>query len=325
MKIAIVGATGMVGQVMLKLLVERSFPITELLPVASARSAGKTISWQGREYPLLTVEEALQAKPDMALFSAGGSVSREWAPRFAQQGCTVIDNSSAWRMDPEVKLVVPEVNGDLLAKEDRLIANPNCSTIQLMMVLAPLQQRYGIRRVVVSTYQSVTGTGMAAVQQMENERAGEEGPLAYPYPIDQNCLPHCDTFDDNGYTREELKLLNESRKILQLPQLALTATAVRVPVRGGHSESVNLELEKEFHTTDLRKLLADQAGLHLQDHPDMNQYPMPRYAEGRDEVFVGRIRRDLSQINSLNLWIVADNLRKGAATNALQIAERLYA
>ncbi|MDR9375301.1 MAG: aspartate-semialdehyde dehydrogenase, partial [Schleiferiaceae bacterium] len=325
MKIAIVGATGMVGQVMLKLLVERSFPITELLPVASARSAGKTISWRGREYRLLTVEEALQAKPDMALFSAGGSVSREWAPRFAQQGCTVIDNSSAWRMDPEVKLVVPEVNGDLLAKEDRLIANPNCSTIQLMMVLAPLQQRYGIRRVVVSTYQSVTGTGMAAVQQMENERAGEEGPLAYPYPIDQNCLPHCDTFDDNGYTREELKLLNESRKILQLPQLALTATAVRVPVRGGHSESVNLELEKEFHTTDLRKLLADQAGLHLQDHPDMNQYPMPRYAEGRDEVFVGRIRRDLSQINSLNLWIVADNLRKGAATNALQIAERLYA
>jgi aspartate-semialdehyde dehydrogenase len=228
-------------------------------------------------------------------------------------------------MDPEVKLVVPEVNGDLLAKEDRLIANPNCSTIQLMMVLAPLQQRYGIRRVVVSTYQSVTGTGMAAVQQMENERAGEEGPLAYPYPIDQNCLPHCDTFDDNGYTREELKLVNESRKILQLPQLALTATAVRVPVRGGHSESVNLELEKEFHTTDLRKLLADQAGLHLQDNPDMNQYPMPRYAEGRDEVFVGRIRRDLSQINSLNLWIVADNLRKGAATNALQIAERLYA
>lgn len=325
MKIAIVGATGMVGQVMLKLLVERSFPITELLPVASARSAGKTISWQGREYRLLTVEEALQAKPDMALFSAGGSVSREWAPLFAQQGCTVIDNSSAWRMDPEVKLVVPEVNGDLLAKEDRLIANPNCSTIQLMMVLAPLQQRYGIRRVVVSTYQSVTGTGMAAVQQMENERAGEEGPLAYPYPIDQNCLPHCDTFDDNGYTREELKLVNESRKILQLPQLALTATAVRVPVRGGHSESVNLELEKEFHTTDLRKLLADQAGLHLQDHPDMNQYPMPRYAEGRDEVFVGRIRRDLSQVNSLNLWIVADNLRKGAATNALQIAERLYA
>lgn len=325
MKIAIVGATGMVGQVMLKLLVERSFPITELLPVASARSAGKTISWRGREYRLLTVEEALQAKPDMALFSAGGSVSREWAPRFAQQGCTVIDNSSAWRMDPEVKLVVPEVNGNLLAKEDRLIANPNCSTIQLMMVLAPLQQRYGIRRVVVSTYQSVTGTGMAAVQQMENERAGEEGPLAYPYPIDQNCLPHCDTFDDNGYTREELKLVNESRKILQLPQLALTATAVRVPVRGGHSESVNLELEKEFHTTDLRKLLADQAGLHLQDNPDMNQYPMPRYAEGRDEVFVGRIRRDLSQINSLNLWIVADNLRKGAATNALQIAERLYA
>jgi aspartate-semialdehyde dehydrogenase len=325
MKIAIVGATGMVGQVMLKLLVERSFPLSELLPVASARSAGKTISWQGREYLLLTVKEALQAKPDMALFSAGGSVSREWAPLFAQQGCTVIDNSSAWRMDPEVKLVVPEVNGDLLAKEDRLIANPNCSTIQLMMVLAPLQQRYGIRRVVVSTYQSVTGTGMAAVQQMENERAGEEGPLAYPYPIDQNCLPHCDTFDDNGYTREELKLVNESRKILQLPQLALTATAVRVPVRGGHSESVNLELEKEFHTTDLRKLLADQAGLHLQDNPDMNQYPMPRYAEGRDEVFVGRIRRDLSQINSLNLWIVADNLRKGAATNALQIAERLYA
>ncbi len=324
MKIAIVGATGMVGQVMLKLLVERSFPLSELLPVASARSAGKTISWQGREYPLLTIEEALQAKPDMALFSAGGSVSREWAPLFAQQGCTVIDNSSAWRMDPEVKLVVPEVNGDLLDKEDRLIANPNCSTIQLMMVLAPLQQRYGIRRVVVSTYQSVTGTGLAAVQQLEKERAGKEGPLAYPYPIDQNCLPHCDTFADNGYTREELKLVNESRKILQRPQLALTATAERVPVRGCHSESVNLELEKEFHTTDLRKLLADQAGLHLQDNPDMNQYPMPRYAEGRDEVFVGRIRRDLSQVNSLNLWIVADNLRKGAATNALQIAERLY-
>lgn len=314
----------MVGQVMLQLLEARAFPFSTLIPVASARSAGKTISWQGREYRLRTVEEALAEKPDMAFFSAGGSVSRKWAPRFAEQGCTVIDNSSAWRMDPEVKLIVPEVNGGLLEKGDRLIANPNCSTIQLLMVLAPLQQRYGIRRVVVSTYQSVTGTGMAAVQQMENERSGAEGPLAYPYPIDQNCLPHCDTFQENGYTREEMKLVDESRKILQMPQLALTATAVRVPVRGGHSESVNLELEKEFNTTDLRKLLADQPGVHLQDNPDMNQYPMPRYAEGRDEVFVGRIRRDLSQVNSLNLWIVADNLRKGAATNALQIAERLY-
>lgn len=313
----------MVGQVMLQLLVVREFPVTELIPVASERSAGKTISWQGQAHRLRSAEEALKEGPELALFSAGGSVSREWAPRFTEQGCTVIDNSSAWRMEPDVKLIVPEVNGHLLRREDRLIANPNCSSIQLLMVLAPLQQRYGLKRVVVSTYQSVTGTGMAAVQQMENERRGEEAPMAYPYPIDQNCLPHCDTFEDNGYTREEMKLVYESRKILDLPQLALTATAVRVPVRGGHSESVNLELEREFNTTDLRKLLAGQAGLQLQDNPEMNQYPMPRYAEGRDAVFVGRIRRDLSRVNSLNLWIVADNLRKGAATNALQIAEKL--
>lgn len=323
MRVAVVGATGMVGQVMLKLLEERKFPVTELIPVASEKSVGKSLKFKDRVYKIQAMREAVNLQPDIALFSAGGETSKEWAPEFAKVGCTVIDNSSAWRMDPDIKLVVPEINGDSLTAEDKIIANPNCSTIQLVMTLNPLHKKYGIKRVVVSTYQSITGTGMAALRQMEQERAGESGAMVYPYPIDRNCLPHCDVFMDNGYTKEEMKLTNETKKILADDNVHVTATAVRVPVMGGHSESVNIEFNSEYHTTDLRKLLADTPGITVQDNPDVNQYPMPLYAKDKDDVFVGRIRRDLSQINTVNMWIVADNLRKGAATNAIQIAEKL--
>jgi aspartate-semialdehyde dehydrogenase len=320
MKIAVVGATGMVGEVMLKVLAERKFPVTELIPVASEKSAGSTLHFEGKDYTVLTLQEAVNRAPEIAIFSAGGSVSLEWAPKFAEVGTTVIDNSSAWRMHEDKKLVVPEINGHLLTKADKIIANPNCSTIQLVMVLAPLHKKYGVKRVVVSTYQSITGTGVKAVKQMENERADIQSDMVYPYPIDQNCLPHCDVFEDNGYTKEEMKLTKETKKILD-PNISVTATAVRVPVVGGHSEAVNIEFENEPNLNDVRKLLHETAGIVLQDNPDTNSYPMPRYASGRDEVFVGRIRQDFSQPNSINLWIVADNLRKGAATNAVQIAE----
>ncbi|QNR25953.1 aspartate-semialdehyde dehydrogenase [Croceimicrobium hydrocarbonivorans] len=322
MKIAVVGATGMVGQVMLQVLHERGFENHEILPVASDKSKGKEVAFADKKLKVIGLKDALEAKPDMALFSAGGGTSLEWAPKFAEQGCYVIDNSSAWRMEEGIPLVVPEINGDLLEKGKYIIANPNCSTIQMLMVLAPLHRKYGIDRVVVSTYQSITGTGVKAVQQLENEKQGLSGEMAYPYPIHENALPHCDVFMENGYTKEEMKLVNETHKILD-PTIAVTATAVRIPVKGGHSESVNLEFKSEYQISDLKRLLAESPGISLQDNTDVNQYPMPRYAEGKDEVFVGRIRRDLSKVNALNLWIVADNLRKGAATNAVQIAEML--
>ena len=320
MKVAVVGATGMVGEVMLKVLAERKFPLTELIPVASEKSAGSILSFEGKDYTVVTLEDAVKLSPDIAIFSAGGAVSLEWAPNFAAVGTTVLDNSSAWRMDEDKKLVVPEINGHLLTKADKIIANPNCSTIQLVMVLEPLHKKYGVKRVVVSTYQSISGTGVKAVKQMENERAGIQSDMVYPYPIDQNCLPHCDVFEDNGYTKEEMKLTKETKKILD-PNISVTATAVRVPVVGGHSESVNIEFENEPNLGEIRKILHDTAGITLQDNPDTNNYPMPRYASGKDDVFVGRIRQDFSQANTINLWIVADNLRKGAATNAVQIAE----
>jgi aspartate-semialdehyde dehydrogenase len=320
MKVAVVGATGMVGEVMLKVLAERKFPLTELIPVASEKSAGSILSFEGKDYTVVTLEDAVKLSPEIAIFSAGGSVSLEWAPKFAAVGTTVIDNSSAWRMHEDKKLVVPEINGHLLTKADKIIANPNCSTIQLVMVLAPLHKKYGVKRVVVSTYQSITGTGVKAVKQMENERAGIQSDMVYPYPIDQNCLPHCDVFEDNGYTKEEMKLTKETKKILD-PNISVTATAVRVPVVGGHSESVNIEFENEPDLGEIRKILHETSGITLQDNPDTNNYPMPRYASGKDDVFVGRIRQDFSQANTINLWIVADNLRKGAATNAVQIAE----
>jgi aspartate-semialdehyde dehydrogenase len=324
MKVAVVGATGLVGSVLLKVLEERGFPVDELLPVASERSAGGTILFKGKPYTLLTLGEAVAARPDVALFSAGGSVSLEWAPRFAEVGCIVVDNSSAWRMDPDKKLVVPEVNGDVLTNKDRIIANPNCSTIQLVMALAPLHKVFGIKRVVVSTYQSVTGTGQKAVQQMENERRGSEGDKVYPYAIDRNVIPRCDVFMDNGYTKEEMKVVQETHKILD-PAIRVTCTAVRVPVTGGHSEAVNVEFERAFELDEVRRLLSDAPGVSLVDDPANDAYPMPLHANGRDEVFVGRIRRDESQNNTLNMWVVADNLRKGAATNAVQIAELLVA
>jgi aspartate-semialdehyde dehydrogenase len=323
MRIAVVGATGMVGQEMLKVLEERKLPISELLLVASAKSVGKTLSFMGKSYTIISMEDAIAAQPNIAIFSAGGSTSLEYAPKFAEAGCTVVDNSSAWRMDPDKKLVVPEINGHLLTKEDKIIANPNCSTIQLVMVLKPLHEAYRIKRVVISTYQSISGTGVKAVNQMENERSEAQGEMAYPYPIDKNCLPHCDVFLENGYTKEEMKLTNETKKILNDDTVLVSATAVRVPVVGGHSESVNIEFEKEYHTGDVRKLLAETPGVTVQDNPDTNTYPMPLYAQGKDDVFVGRIRRDLTQINTLNAWIVSDNLRKGAATNAVQIVEYL--
>ena len=323
MKVAVVGATGMVGQVMLKVLAERNFPITDLLPVASERSIGSKITFQDKEFEVIGLQEAVDQKPEIALFSAGGETSLEWAPKFAEAGTMVIDNSSAWRMNPKNKLIVPEINASELTSEDKIIANPNCSTIQMVMVLAPLHKKYGIKRVVVSTYQSITGTGLKAVQQLENEYKGERGEMAYPYPIHRNAIPHCDVFEENGYTKEEMKLTNETKKILQDDSVAVTATAIRIPVVGGHSESVNVTFENDFEVNDVRRILSEFPGIKVQDNLDVNTYPMPIYAEGKDEVFVGRIRRDLSQPNSLNMWIVADNLRKGAATNAVQIAEYL--
>ena len=324
MKVAVVGATGMVGQVMLKVLAKEKFPITELIPVASDRSIGKMIDYEGKSYPCMGMQAAIDAKCDIAIFSAGGDTSLEWAPKFAAAGTTVIDNSSAWRMDPDKKLVIPEINGDVLTKTDKIIANPNCSTIQLLMTLAPLHKKYTIKRVIVSTYQSTTGTGVKAVQQLENERNGISGEMAYPHPIDKNCIPHCDSFLDNGYTKEEMKLWNETKKILD-PKIRLSATAVRVPVVGGHSEAVNVEFENDYDLAEARNLLSATSGITVQDNLANNEYPMPRTAEGKNDVFVGRIRRDESQDKTLNLWIVSDNLRKGAATNAVQIGQLLIA
>ena len=320
MKVAVVGATGMVGNVMLQVLKEQNFPVTELIPVASEKSVGKKITYNGNNYSVVNLEMAVSLKPDIAIFSAGGETSLQWAPKFAEVGTTVIDNSSAWRMDPTKKLIVPEINGYLLTHEDKIIANPNCSTIQLVMVLAPLHKKYGVKRVVVSTYQSITGTGVKAVQQMENERNGFLGEMAYKYPIDKNCIPQCDVFTDNGYTKEEMKLTNETKKILD-PKINVTATAVRVPVVGGHSESVNIEFENDFNLSEVRSILHNTPGITIQDNLETFTYPMPKYAEGKDDVYVGRLRRDESQAKTLNLWIVADNLRKGAATNAVQIAK----
>ncbi|MDC6385335.1 aspartate-semialdehyde dehydrogenase [Flagellimonas taeanensis] len=323
MKVAVVGATGMVGEVMLNVLEERNFPITELLLVASERSVGKKLNYKNEEHTIIGLADAVAAQPDIAIFSAGGDTSLEWAPKFAEVGTTVIDNSSAWRMDPTKKLVVPEINADTLTPEDKIIANPNCSTIQLVMALNPLHKKYQMRRVIVSTYQSVSGTGVKAVQQMENEAAGIEGEMAYPYPINRNALPHCDVFLDNGYTKEEMKLAREPQKILDDRTFSVTATAVRIPTAGGHSESVNVEFHNDFDLAEVRKLLSETPGVVVQDNPETNTYPMPMFANGKDEVFVGRIRRDETQPNTLNMWIVADNLRKGAATNAVQIAEYL--
>ena len=323
MKIAIVGATGMVGTVMLQILEERNFNITELIPVASEKSVGKTISFKGKKYTIVGLQDAVNSKPDIALFSAGGETSLKWAPKFADVGTTVIDNSSTFRMDADKKLIVPEINASELTKADKIIANPNCSTIQLVMALAPLHKKYTMKRVVISTYQSVSGTGVKAVQQMENEMNDIDGDMAYPYPIHRNAIPHCDMFLENGYTKEEMKLVREPQKILNDRTVAYTATAVRIPTAGGHSESVNIEFRNEFNVDDIKEILNETEGVTVQDNLDTNTYPMPLFAHGKDDVFVGRIRRDLSQENSLNMWIVSDNLRKGAATNAVQIAEYL--
>ncbi len=321
MKIAVVGATGMVGTIMMKLLEERNFPVTELIPVASERSVGKSVLFKGNEYKIVGLETAVELKPDIAIFSAGGDTSLAWAPKFAEVDCVVIDNSSAWRMDPTKKLVVPEINANVITGEDKIIANPNCSTIQLVMALAPLHERYKMKRVIVSTYQSVSGTGVKAVRQMENEIHGKSEEMAYPYQIFKNALPHCDVFLENGYTKEEMKLANEPQKILGDDSFAITATAVRIPTAGGHSESVNVQFEEDFKLNDVRSVLNEMPGVTVQDNPETNTYPMPILAHNKDDVFVGRIRRDESQANTLNMWIVADNLRKGAATNAIQIAE----
>lgn len=323
MKIAVVGATGLVGTKMLEVLAERNFPVTELIPVASEKSVGKTINFKGKSYEVCSMTTAIEKRPDIALFSAGGSTSLQWAPEFAKVGTKVIDNSSAWRMDPTKKLVVPEVNASVLSKEDMIIANPNCSTIQMVVVLKPLHDLYKIKRVVVSTYQSVTGTGVKAVEQLMNERQGIESEMAYPYKIDLNLLPHIDVFTENGYTKEEMKMVNETKKILGDDAVKVTATAVRVPVMGGHSESVNIEFEKDFDLEMVVKTLANSKGIIVQNDVSQLEYPMPLMAHEKDEVFVGRIRRDDTQANTLNCWIVADNLRKGAATNAVQIAEYL--
>ncbi len=323
MKVAVVGATGLVGNVMLKILDERKFPMDELLLVASERSVGKKISYKGKEHKVISIPNAIKEKPDIALFSAGGSTSLEWAPKFAEVGTTVIDNSSAWRMDLSKKLVVPEINANALTKSDKIIANPNCSTIQMVMALAPLHKKYKIKRIVVSTYQSVSGTGVKAVEQLENEIVGKKGEMAYPYPIHKNAIPHCDVFEENGYTKEEMKLVRETQKILDDKTIAVTATAVRIPTAGGHSEAINVEFESNFDLSTVRALLNETDGVTVQDNTDVNTYPMPMYANGKDDVFVGRIRRDGSQPNALNLWVVSDNLRKGAATNAVQIAEHL--
>ena len=325
MKVAVVGATGMVGEVVLKVLAERKFPISELLLVASERSVGKTMEYGGKTHTVIGLQTAVDANPDIAIFSAGGDTSLEWAPKFAAAGTTVIDNSSAWRMHPDHKLIVPEINANTLTKEDKIIANPNCSTIQMVLVLAPLHAAYKMKRVVVSTYQSVSGTGVKAVEQMENETKGIQGEMAYHYPIHRNAIPHCDVFLENGYTKEEMKLANEPKKILGDHSFHITATAVRIPTAGGHSESVNVSFEKDFDLSAVRTILNKTAGVVVQDNTDTNTYPMPVYAHDKDDVFVGRIRRDESAENTLNMWIVADNLRKGAATNAIQIGEYLIA
>ncbi len=323
MKLAVVGATGMVGEVMLKVLAERGFPFTELIPVASERSVGKQVLCGERSYEVVGLETAVALQPDLALFSAGGDTSLAWAPKFADKGTVVIDNSSAWRMHPDKKLIIPEINAGQINADDKIIANPNCSTIQMLMALAPLKEKYGLERVLVSTYQSITGTGVKAVQQLENEFSGKKGEMAYPYPIHKNALPHCDVFTENGYTKEEMKLVHETQKILDDDAIGVSATAIRIPVVGGHSESINVKLKNSFEVEEVRQLLNESDGVVVQDNPTTNTYPMPIYAEGKDEVFVGRIRRDFSQENTLNLWVVSDNLRKGAATNAIQIAEYL--
>lgn len=323
MKVAVAGATGLVGTKMLEVLAERNFPVTELIPVATEKSVGKEISFRGKKYKVVSMTTAISMKPQIALFSAGGNTSIEWAPQFAAVGCTVIDNSSAWRMDATKKLIVPEINANELTKEDKIIANPNCSTIQMVMVLNPLHKKYKIKRVVVSTYQSVTGSGAKAQRQLEEESVGNFSEKFYPHQIYRNILPQVDVFLDNGYTKEEIKMVNETRKILGDDTIRVTATTVRVPVKGGHSESVNIEFEKEFEVADIKKMMAETKGVVLEDDPSQLKYPMPLFAEGKDEVFVGRIRRDESQPNTMNCWIVSDNLRKGAATNAVQIAEYL--
>ena len=323
MRIAVVGATGMVGEIMLKVLAERNFPVTELIPVASEKSIGKELEFKGKFYKVVGLQTAVDMKADIALFSAGGDTSLEWAPKFAAAGTTVIDNSSAWRMDPTKKLIVPEINASELTKEDKIIANPNCSTIQMVLVLAPLHKKYNVKRVIVSTYQSITGTGVKAVQQLENEYAGVQGEMAYKYPIHRNAIPQCDSFEDNGYTKEEMKLVRETKKILSDNSINVTATAVRVPIVGGHSEAINVEFSEDFDVNEVRSILQNTAGVVVQDSTENFSYPMPIYAEGKDSVFVGRIRRDESQENTLNMWIVSDNLRKGAATNTVQIAEYL--
>ncbi|WP_396138028.1 aspartate-semialdehyde dehydrogenase [Flavobacterium sp.] len=325
MKVAVVGATGMVGEIMLEVLAERNFPVTELIPVASEKSVGKTIEWKGKTFTVVGLQTAVDLKPEIALFSAGGETSLEWAPKFAAAGTTVIDNSSAWRMDKTKKLVVPEINASILTKDDKIIANPNCSTIQMVMALAPLHTKYDIKRIVVSTYQSITGTGVKAVQQLENEYAGIQGDMAYKYPIHRNAIPQCDSFEENGYTKEEMKLVQETQKILNDKTIAVTATAIRIPVVGGHSEAVNIEFENDFDVNEIRQILHNTPGVTVQDNLDTYTYPMPIYAQGKDDVFVGRIRRDESQPNTINMWIVSDNLRKGAATNTIQIAEYLVA
>ncbi|MBC7936100.1 MAG: aspartate-semialdehyde dehydrogenase [Rhizobacter sp.] len=324
MKVAVVGATGLVGTKMLQVLAERNFPVTELIPVASERSLGKEIEFRGNKYKIVSMQEAVDAKPAIAIFSAGGGTSLEWAPKFADAGITVIDNSSAWRMDETKKLVVPEVNAHVLTAADKIIANPNCSTIQMVVVLKPLHDRYKINRVIVSTYQSVTGTGVKAVEQMMNERKGiTDGPMAYKYPIDQNAIPQIDVFTENGYTKEEMKMVNETKKIMEDNTIRLSATCVRIPTMGGHSESVNIEFENDFNIEEVKDLLHSSPGVTLQDNLESQLYPMPLTAHDKDDTFVGRIRRDESQLNTLNCWIVSDNLRKGAATNAVQIAEEL--
>ena len=326
MKIAVVGATGLVGTEMLKVLAERQFPVTELLPVASAKSVGQLVHFQGKDYPVVSMEAAIAARPAIAIFSAGGSVSLEFAPKFAEVGTTVVDNSSAWRMDPSKKLVVPEVNAQELTKEDKIIANPNCSTIQMVVALNDLHKKYHAKRIVVSTYQSVTGTGKKAVDQLMEERAGQPvSNAAYPHAIDLNVLPHIDVFEDNGYTREEMKMVHETKKIMGDDSIRVTATCVRIPVMGGHSEAVNVEFAEEFDLDDVRELLRQTEGVEVVDDVKNNVYPMPKDAHGKDAVLVGRLRRDETQPNTLNMWIVADNLRKGAATNAVQIAEYLAA
>ena len=325
MRVAVVGATGMVGEIMLQVLAERNFPVTELIPVASEKSIGKEIEWKGNTYKVVGLQTAVDMKPEIALFSAGGETSIEWAPKFAATGTTVIDNSSAWRMDATKKLVVPEINASILTKEDKIIANPNCSTIQMVMALAPLHAKYDIKRIVVSTYQSITGTGVKAVRQLENEYAGIQDEMAYKYPIHRNAIPQCDSFEENGYTKEEMKLVRETQKILNDNTIAVTATAIRIPVVGGHSEAVNIQFENDFDVNQVRQILQNTPGVTVQDNLDTYSYPMPIYAQGKDDVFVGRIRRDESQANTLNMWIVADNLRKGAATNTVQIAEYLVA